>query len=43
LIVPEVTVAGDGTVDVPPAPGLGFKVDIDFINSHTETRELIKR
>ena len=43
LIVPEVTVASDGMVDVPTGLGLGFEVDLDFINSQTETQELIER
>jgi O-succinylbenzoate synthase len=42
LIVPEVTVARDGMVEVPSGVGLGFEVDHDFINSHTETLELIR-
>ncbi|HKZ02795.1 MAG TPA: o-succinylbenzoate synthase [Pyrinomonadaceae bacterium] len=43
LIVPEVTVARDGMIDVPNGIGLGFAVDLDFINSQTETLEVIKR
>jgi O-succinylbenzoate synthase len=43
VIVPEATVAPDGMVDVPEGVGLGFEVDLDFINSHTETVELIKQ
>ena len=43
LIVPEVTVARDGMIDVPQEIGLGFAVDLDFINSQTETLEVIKR
>ena len=38
LISPEVTVASDGTVAVPDAVGLGFDVDLPFIESRTETR-----
>ena len=38
LISPEVTVAYDGTVAVPDAVGLGFAVDLPFIESRTETR-----
>jgi O-succinylbenzoate synthase len=43
LIVPEVSVAPDGTVAVPDGVGLGFEVDVDFITNRTETLELIKR
>lgn len=43
LIVPGVTVARDGMVEVPQSVGLGFEVDLDFIHSRTETLELIKR
>jgi o-succinylbenzoate synthase len=35
LIVPEVMVSKDGTVDVPVGPGLGFEVDVAFIEEHT--------
>ena len=38
LISPEVTVASDGSVAVPDAVGLGFNVDLPFIESRTETR-----
>lgn len=41
VIVPEVTVASDGTVAVPDGIGLGFQLDLDFIESQTETREVI--
>jgi len=43
IISPEVTVASDGTVTVPQTVGLGFEVDLDFIDSLTETREYISR
>ena len=43
LIVPEVTVAADGTVEVPRGPGLGFEVDLAYIDSRTETAECIDR
>lgn len=43
LISPEVTVAADGTVAVPDAAGLGFKVDLPFIESRTETRIYLPR
>jgi O-succinylbenzoate synthase len=41
LIVPEVKVNKDGTVQVPTGPGLGFRVDIDYIKSQTVTVERI--
>jgi O-succinylbenzoate synthase len=37
LIVPEVTVAADGTVEVPRRPGLGFEVDLDYITFNTQS------
>lgn len=37
LIVPEVTVAADGTVAAPHGPGLGFNVNLDYIIARTET------
>lgn len=37
VIVPEVTVAADGTVAVPNGPGLGFEIDRDYINFMTES------
>ena len=43
IISPEVTVASDGTVAVPDSVGLGFEVDVDFIEHLTETREYISR
>jgi O-succinylbenzoate synthase len=43
LISPEVTVAADGTVAVPDAVGLGFAVDLPFIESRTETRIYLPR
>ena len=39
LIVPEVQVTREGTVQVPSGPGLGFEVDLDYINSQTDTVE----
>src|SRR6185295_7882275 len=41
-IVPEVTVAADGTVEVPRHPGLGFEVDLDYIDDKTTHREQIE-
>ena len=43
LISPEVTVAPDGTVAVPEAVGLGFEVQLPFIESRTETRVFLSR
>jgi o-succinylbenzoate synthase len=43
VIVPEVSVAGDGTAEVPAGPGLGFEIDLAFIESCTETAEQIER
>jgi o-succinylbenzoate synthase len=39
VIRPAVLVAADGTIEVPGAPGLGFDVDHDFIESRTIARE----
>jgi o-succinylbenzoate synthase len=39
LIVPEVQVTKDGMVQVPIGPGLGFDIDLDYINSQTATVE----
>lgn len=41
VISPEVTVNPDGTVAVPDSPGLGFEVDLDFIEHLSETRVYI--
>ena len=43
IISPGVVVAADGTVAVPDRPGLGFEVDLSFIESQTETRVYISR
>jgi O-succinylbenzoate synthase len=43
LIVPDVMVAPDGTDETPTAPGLGFHVDLDYIESCTTTVEQINR
>ena len=43
LIVPEVTIATDGTAAVPSRPGLGFEVDLPYVESRTETFEHIDR
>ena len=41
-IVPEVTVGADGTVEVPQRPGLGFEVDLDYIDDMTTSCEHIE-
>ena len=38
IIWPQVVVAQDGTVAVPDGKGLGFEVDVEFIERLTETR-----
>jgi O-succinylbenzoate synthase len=43
IITPGVTVAADGTVAVPDDSGLGFAVDLGFIERQTETRVYISR
>jgi O-succinylbenzoate synthase len=43
VIVPEVRVATDGTVEVPSGLGLGFEVDFAYIERYTETAERIER
>ena len=43
LISPAVEVAADGTAEVPRGRGLGFEVDLDYIESCTETAEQINR
>jgi O-succinylbenzoate synthase len=42
VVVPPVEVAEDGTVAVPTAPGLGFEVDVDFMDGRTEWRERLR-
>jgi O-succinylbenzoate synthase len=42
VIVPPVTVSANGTVDVPQDAGLGFDVDLDYLNANTENVERIK-
>src|ERR1043166_4416488 len=42
IICPEVTVS-DGTVKVPEGIGLGFEVDLEFIEQLTDTKEYISR
>ncbi|HJQ69013.1 MAG TPA: o-succinylbenzoate synthase [Blastocatellia bacterium] len=43
VIMPEVVVSPDGTIEVPGGPGLGFDVDTDYIEDRTESVESIKR
>ena len=43
VITPEVTVSPQGTVDVPTGSGIGFEVDVDYINAMTQTKERIER
>jgi len=43
LISPQVTVASDGTVAVPDHAGLGFDVELGFIERLTETRVYISQ
>lgn len=43
LISPAVEVAADGTAEVPVGKGLGFEVDLAYIESRTETSEQISR
>lgn len=42
VIVPEVIVSETGTVEVPRGAGLGFEVDLDYIESLTESVEHLK-
>ena len=43
IISPGVVVAADGTVAVPDGEGLGFEVDLGFIERRTETRVFLSR
>jgi len=43
VIVPEVCVSAEGTVDVPSRPGLGFDVDLAYVEAKTQTMERIER
>jgi O-succinylbenzoate synthase len=43
VIVPEVMVATDGTVEVPQGKGLGFEVDFAYLERYTEAAEQIER
>jgi O-succinylbenzoate synthase len=42
VIVPPVEVAADGMVDVPTSAGLGFDVDVAFLESRTESLERLR-
>jgi O-succinylbenzoate synthase len=42
VVVPPVEVAADGTVAVPTAAGLGFEVDVAFLESRTEAVERLR-
>ncbi len=42
IIVPPVEVAADGTVAVRHLPGLGFEVDVAFVESRTEGVERLR-
>jgi O-succinylbenzoate synthase len=42
VILPPVEVAPDGTVAVPTSAGLGFEVDIPFLESRTESVERLR-
>jgi O-succinylbenzoate synthase len=43
VIVPEVVVGRDGTVEVPSAAGLGFEVDLDYVHSRSDSVERLAR
>ena len=43
LITPPVEVAADGTAEAPRGNGLGFEIDLDYIEACTETAEQISR
>ena len=43
VIAPQVSVAADGTVEVPRGPGLGFEIDLDYIASNSQSTERIER
>ena len=42
VIVPEVSVTAEGMVEVPRGPGLGFEVDLDYINARSQTIERLE-
>jgi O-succinylbenzoate synthase len=43
LIIPEIVVPGDGMVEVPQGPGIGFEIDTHYIAKCTEIKEQIRR
>src|SRR5437867_8247230 len=43
VIVPEVIVSADGTIAVPAGAGLGFEVDVPFLERHSESVERLAR
>jgi O-succinylbenzoate synthase len=43
IIAPEVEVAADGTIAVPAGAGLGFEVDVPFLERHSESVERLAR
>ena len=43
VIVPEVTVTAEGMVEVSRRPGLGFEVDLDYINASSQTIERLEK
>ena len=42
IVTPEWTMSGDGMVAVPTGPGIGVRVDIDWIDDLTLRREEIR-
>ena len=42
VILPPVEVAADGTVAVPTAAGLGFDIDVPFLEKRTESLERLR-
>jgi O-succinylbenzoate synthase len=42
VVVPPVEVAPDGVVAVPSSPGLGYEVDVDFLESRTEAVDRLR-
>jgi O-succinylbenzoate synthase len=42
IILPPVEVAPDGTVAVPTTPGLGYEIDVDYLESCTESVERLR-
>ena len=42
IIDPPVTVTGNGTIKVRDEPGLGYSLDLDFIETITERNEVLQ-